>query len=289
MKKDTLFLWFLLISFFGHAQGVPIEIKVEGTSLNAHFYRSPGENLKPTIIWCHGNPGGKESGQSSFTNRISDKGIHVIRYNYRGLWGIPGEYTPASCHIDLQNVLDFAYNPDNSSELGIDTNRIIVAGFSHGSNISLVSALLDQRIDEVFCLGLADFSLLSREFFNPNNKWMKKFNQMSLDAIWGGVTSGQGKYARDFDKYVMDILWNNYKYDFVEQADKLLGKRIFIVVGINDVTVPIEDHFFPLYRKLKEYDHKDFKYVLTESNHSFREMYDGRMSQLIVDWVFEID
>lgn len=287
MKYALITLVTVFMVNIGYAQIQKVEISSDGIQLNAYMYQAEGDGLKPTIVWCHGNPGGKEEGTSKFALRLNDKNINVLRFNYRGLWGTEGVYTPANCQRDLKNVLDLVLSKDKSEIYKIDTSRIIVAGYSHGANIAIVSALHDDRIKEVFCLGLGDFSYIARQFFNYDNPEMKKFNQMALDGIWGGKTSGQGDYARDFDKYVMDLLFNNYKYDFVAQADKFKDKRIYLIVGMNDLTGPIEKHFFPLYRKLKAMNHNDFKYDITMSDHSFRELYDGRLSEMIAHWINE--
>lgn len=287
--RNTLFILFNLFMFsVGSAQIQKVEISSDGIQLNAYMYQAKGDSLKPTIVWCHGNPSSKEEGESKFAMRLNDQNINVLRFNYRGLWGTEGTYTPGNCHRDLKNVLDFVLSKNNCEKYKIDTSRIIVAGYSHGANIAMVSALHDNRIKEVFCLGLGDFSYIARQFFNHDNPEIKKFNQMALDGIWGGNTSGQGKYARDFDKYVMDLMFNNYKYDFVAQADKLKEKRIYIIVGMNDLTGPIENHFFPLYRKLKAMNHPDFEYDITMSDHSFRELYDGSLSKMIAKWIKKI-
>ena len=258
-----------------------------GIELNAYFYQAKQKGLKPTIVWCHGNPGGKEEGKSQFARRLNERGINVLRFNYRGLWGTDGDFTPGNSQEDLQRILDYLFEDENGPKYEIDTHRIIVAGYSHGSNVTIVSALHDDRIREIFCLGLADFSYLNREFFNPHNVAMKKFNQETLDAIWGGKIYGKGTYANDFDKYVMDMLFNNYKYDFVAQANKLENKRIYIVVGLNDITVPIEDHFFPLFRALNKMEHNNFHFEITNSDHGFQELYDGTLSGMIAKWIYQ--
>ncbi|MDX1407000.1 MAG: hypothetical protein R3330_02675 [Saprospiraceae bacterium] len=276
----------LLLVSNADAQIQKLTITSDGIALNAYMYQAPGEEAKPTIIWCHGNPGRPVTGDSEFAQRLNGHGINVLRWNYRGLWGTDGTYTPGNCQRDLQHVIDFVFDAQNSARFRIDTNRIIVAGYSHGSNVTLVSALYDERIREVFCLGLADFSYLSRETFNPANAGMRKFNQDVKDAIWG-ANEGPGTYAPDYDKYVLDILFNNYKYDFVANGDLLHNKRLFIVVGMNDVTVPIEHHFFPLYRKLMDMEHEDFRYEITGSDHGFAELYDGQLSTWIAGWIHE--
>ncbi len=285
MKKLIFILSFLLAISFCFSQIQQIPINSEGVELNAYMYQSEGDGLKPTIIWCHGNPGGKEKGESKLAIELNNRGMNVIRFNYRGLWGTEGTYTPGNCQEDLNNILNFVLEKENSSSYKIDATRIIVAGYSHGSNVAIVSALHDDRIKEIISLGIADFSYLIRETFNPHNTEMKKFNQEVKDAIWGDSNEGQGKYARDYDKYVFDILFNNYKYDFVAQSEKLKDKRMFFIVGMNDMTVPIEHHFFPLFRKLKKMGHEDFDFEITESDHSFREISSTEKADMIANWI----
>ena len=204
-----------------------------------------------------------------------------MRFNYRGLWGTEGTYTPGNCQKDLKNILDFVLQEKNSSTYNIDTTRIIVAGYSHGSNVTIVSALYDVRIKEFICMGLADFSYLLREFFNPVNEGMIEFFQISKDAIWD---SG---LAPNFEEYFLDMMFNNYRYDFVAQAERLKNKRMYFIIGMNDVTVPIENHFFPLYRKLKRMGHENFQFEITESDHSFRDVSNAVKATMISNWITE--
>ncbi len=278
-------MFVLLFVFEGFSQVQKIPIESDGINLNAYLYKVEGNDSKPLIVWCHGNPGGPAKGESELAKELNKRGFHVIRFNYRGLWGTKGTYTPGNSQRDLKHVLDYVYMKENASKHNIDTSRIIVAGYSHGSNVTIVSAMYDKRIEEFICLGLADFSYLIRETFNPNNAGMRKFNQEVKDAIWGEANEGQGKYARDYDKYVLDILFNNYKYDFVAQAERLKDKRMFFIVGMNDVTVPIEHHFFPLYRELKEMKHKGFKYTITDSDHSFQDISNSKKAEMIINWL----
>lgn len=281
MKKPILTLFALCLFSICYSQIQKVEISSDGINLNAYLYQAKGDELKPTIIWCHGNPGGKEEGKSEFALRLNEKGLNVLRFNYRGLWGTEGVYTPGNCQKDLKNILDFIFESNYGSNLKIDTSRIIVAGYSHGSNVTIVSALHDKRIKEFICLGLADFSYLSKEFFNPNNEGMREFFQISKEYIWD---SGM---APNYEEYVLDMMFNNYKYNFVAQAEKLKDKRMYFIVGMNDITVPIETHFFPLYRELKKMNHENFKYKITESDHGFRELFDGTLSDMIAEWIKE--
>ena len=279
MKKPiTLIITLFLVSIC-YSQIQKLAVLSDEIELNAYMYQAKGDELKPTIIWCHGNPGSKEEGRSEFAMRLNEKGINVLRFNYRGLWGTQGIYTPGNCQKDLKNILDFVLDKTHNSTYKIDTSRVIVAGYSHGSNVTIVSALHDKRIKEFICLGLADFSYLTKEYFKFQNEDMREFFQVSKEYIWD---SG---LAPNYQEYVLDMLFNNYKYDFVAQAEKLKNKKMFFIIGLNDITVPVEQHFFPLYRELKKMNHQSFEYQITESDHSFSELFDGQLTDMIAKWI----
>ena len=79
--------------------------------------------------------------------------------------------------------------------------------------------------------------------------------------------------------------FNNYKYDFVIHANDLLDNRMFIIISRNDLTVPIENHFFPLYRKLQGMKHPDLKVLITYHGHNFIDFRKHELPELISSWI----
>jgi len=272
-------LCFFLNSF---GQAKEVEILSEGASLSAYFYQAPGDTHKPTIIWMHGIPGKKEIGKLEIAIELNKRGFNAIAFNYRGLWNKQGTFTTGNAEIDFTNVINFLYNADNALEYAIDTNRIIVAGHSYGSNIAILSGVHDVRVKEIMCLALADFSYVYRGILNPNddNIEMRAWAQRVSDRLWGA-----NNLIQDYASFNSDLLINNYKYDFVAQSEKLLDNRILIIVGSNDLTTPIEDHFFPIYRKLRKSDHPDLNVLITESNHDFTDTPKSEIAEMISDWI----
>ena len=62
MKKLSVIIALILWSLtFGQIQQV--EVTSEGVQLNAYYYEAEGIGLKPTLIWMHGLPGRKETGE----------------------------------------------------------------------------------------------------------------------------------------------------------------------------------------------------------------------------------
>jgi len=257
-----------------------IEISSEGVILNAFLYHAPGGETKPTIIWMHGLPGKKETGSLELAIELNKHNVNVIAFDYRGLWNNQGIYTVENSQKDLNSVIEFAFNPENSAKFDIDTNRIIVAGHSYGSTMAAISGVLNNKVREIMCIGLADLSYIIREFYNPNTFDGRAIVQNFKDGLWG-----PDKLIQNFDEFILDLTFNNYKYDFVAHAKKLLDNRMLIIVGSNDLTVPIEYHFFPLYRKLRELKHPDIKYIITDSGHNFTDISESEKAEIIASWI----
>ena len=280
MKKpiSIICLLFALSTAFGQVQKV--NISCEGVVLNAFMYEAVGGGSKATIIWMHGNPGGKEEGKSPLALELSNNGVNVLRFNYRGLWGTDGTFTMSNNLEELEAALEFLLLSNSIESFNIDTSRIIIGGYSHGANIALIHAIHTSKIKEFICLGPSDMSYLIREYFNPSRLDIRKFAQTAKDALWG-----EDGLIKDFEAFFNDILWNNYKYDHVAQAEKLLDKKILFIAGLNDKTSIIEQEFLPLYRRLMELNHPNITVEMTMSDHSFSDISNEVKAKMIIDWI----
>ena len=280
MKKSILTTWLLfgLATAFGQVQKV--DISCEGVGLNAFVYEAAGEGNKPTIVWMHGNPGVKEEGKNPLALELHKNGVNVVRFNYRGLWGTNGTFTMGNNLEELRAVLDFLLLSNSIESFNIDTSRLIIGGYSHGSNIALIHAVHHPGIKEIICLGPSDMSYLVREYFDPSRTDIRRFAQSAKDALWG-----EDGPIQDFEIFFNDIIWNNYKYDHVAQAEKLLDKKILFIAGLNDRTSVIEQEFLPLYRRLVELNHSMIEVEMTLSDHSFSDISIESKAKMMVDWI----
>ncbi|MCC5928979.1 MAG: hypothetical protein JJU28_07015, partial [Cyclobacteriaceae bacterium] len=138
MKNLITLLIILSISSYVRGQADKIEFISEGIKLNTYFYEGVGAESMPTLIWLDGNPGGKEEGKSRWAKELNQKGIHVLIFNYRGLWGNEGEFTLGNSVRDLYNAMDLMTSEQMLTEYSIDTTQIYVGGFSFGSSVALV-------------------------------------------------------------------------------------------------------------------------------------------------------
>lgn len=261
--KNLCPLLMMVFSFLSvNGQADEIEFISEGKKLNTYFYKGIGAESNPTLLWLHGNPGGKEEGKSETAIQLTKNGINVLRFNYQGLWGNEGEFSLGNAISDLSNAMDLLTSEKMRTTYKIDTTQIYVGGYSFGSSTALVGAMYDERIDKIIGIGLCDHSYFGREFMDPNSK-IRQFLEETIDALF--LPNGVVKQHKDI--FVKDLTDNIYKYDFVAQADKYKNKQLYFFTGLNDAVCTIENHLLPFYRKLKELDHKNLEVIIQNCDH----------------------
>lgn len=291
VRANSFVMKYIIIIFIivssdltGYSQVQQVDILSDGIPLAAFFYETEGDELKPTMIWCHGNPGGKEEGTSKFALELNKLGINILRFNYRGLWGTDGVFKLRHSIGDLTQVLDFVHDRENVDQFKIDTSRIITGGYSYGTQVLMTTALKDRRVKNIFCLGLADHNqyFFTPESLNPENerRW-RELHPYVNNVLWGP--------ERNFDEisneFNLDIMRHTYEYDFVSKAERFKDRNVFIVVGLNDLMAPIEHHFLPLHRMFVEMNHEHYAYKIIEADHYFRNLSAQERAQIVAAWI----
>lgn len=258
----------------------PIKINLESNKikLNAYFYEGIGAGNKPTLVWLHGIPGGLEEGKSELSVNLSTAGINVLRFNYQGIWGNKGEFTMSNSLKDLTAVMDFLTGKENIVKFKIDTNRIVLAGYSYGTAVALVEALYDERIKNIICIATCDYSYFGRQYMDPDSK-IREFLEDAIE----GIFSDKSVLKQDPHLFLKNLSENISRYDIVRHADKLLSKKILMISGIEDTVCPVEDHLLPVYRRLKELDHKNLKLEIKICGHELP----LNLQEIITGWIKE--
>ena len=246
--------------------------------LNTYFYEGTGKGNKPTLIWLHGIPGGREEGKAEMSKNLCKEGMNVLRFNYQGIWKNKGEFTMSNALKDLTAVINFLHRKENITKYKIDTGRIVYAGYSFGTAVALVGALYDERIKNIICLATCDYSYFGRQFIDPYSK-IREFLEDAVE----GIFSDKAIFKQDSYLFLKNLSDNISKYDIVRHAEKLLSKKIFMISGIDDNVCPVEDHLLPVYRRLRELDHKNLKLEIIKCGHEPP----ANLMELILGWVKE--
>ena len=105
-----------------------LHIPTHGVLINGLVYSPPGLGPHPTLLICHGLPGNEKN--LDLAQAVRRAGWNAVTFNYRGSWGSPGAFRFAQNLEDADAVLYYLREPANAAKLGIDPERIAIAGAS---------------------------------------------------------------------------------------------------------------------------------------------------------------
>jgi uncharacterized protein len=143
------------------AQMTVLHILSHGLRINGIAYQPAGAGQHPTLVICHGLPGNEKN--LDLAQAVRRAGWNAITFNYRGSWGSPGVYRFAQNLEDADAVLTYLRDPANAARLGIDTNRIALAGHSMGGWIVAQTAAHDHGLIGAILISAGDMGRLGEE------------------------------------------------------------------------------------------------------------------------------
>jgi uncharacterized protein len=142
-----------------------LHIPSHGVLINGIAYQPAGAGQHPTLIICHGLPGNEKN--LDLAQAVRRAGWNAITFNYRGSWGSPGAYRFTQNLEDADAVLAYLRDPANAARLGIDTQRIALAGHSMGGWVVAHTAAHDHALIGAILISAGDMGRLGEE---PQNR-----------------------------------------------------------------------------------------------------------------------
>jgi len=135
-----------------------LHVPSHGLLINGLVYSPPGAGLHPTIVICHGLPGNEKN--LDLAQALRRAGWNAVTFNYRGSWGSPGNFRFAQTLEDANAVLAYLRDPANAARLGIDTQRIAIAGHSMGGWVTAHTAANDHALIGAILISAGDMGAL---------------------------------------------------------------------------------------------------------------------------------
>jgi acetyl esterase/lipase len=164
------------------AQLTVLHIPTHGVKVNGVVYRPSGVGPHPTLVLFHGFPGNEKNLDLAQAARRA--GWNAVSFNYRGSWGSPGVFRFAQNLEDADAVLAYLRDPANAKRLGVDPQRIAVAGHSMGGWIVASLAAHDHELMGAVLISAADMAALNDL---PRETLLALMND-SMEAL-AGVTA----------------------------------------------------------------------------------------------------
>jgi uncharacterized protein len=131
-----------------------LHIPTHGLQINGIVYQPSGAGPHPTLVICHGLPGNEKF--LDLAQAVRRAGWNAVTFNYRGSWGSPGAFRFSHNLEDADAVLAYLRDPVNAARLGIDTQRIAMAGHSMGGWVVVHTAAHDRGLVGAIIVSAAD-------------------------------------------------------------------------------------------------------------------------------------
>jgi pimeloyl-ACP methyl ester carboxylesterase len=138
-----------------------LHIPSHGLLINGIAYQPAGAGLHPTLVICHGLPGNEKN--LDLAQAVRRAGWNAVTFNYRGSWGSPGVYRFTQNLEDSDAVLAYLRDPASAARLGIDTQRIAIAGHSMGGWVVAHTAAHDHALLGAILISAGDMGHLGEE------------------------------------------------------------------------------------------------------------------------------
>ena len=136
-----------------------LHIPSHGVLINGLVYSPSGAGPHPTLVICHGLPGNEKN--LDLAQAVRRAGWNAVTFNYRGSWGSPGSFRFAQNPQDADAVLAYLREPANASKLGVDPQRIAIAGHSMGGWVVAHTASHDHALMGAVLISMADMGQLA--------------------------------------------------------------------------------------------------------------------------------
>ena len=246
--------------------------------LQGRFHQAAGDTHLPTLILLHGSPGNEED-VLGLGAMISSAGYQVLTFNYSGTQKSEG----LSSFDTTQQDIEAAYNylRDNRNELKVDTNRLILGGWSYGGGMALTYAANHPDVNEVFSISGTDHGEFMQEYWRDDDyREMvdEIFAQMQQpDSPW---RLAPGATPAEVQPGSVDLS----PYDLRLAAPRLADRRILLIGGWDDVNVKIDNHILPLYRSLRAAGADDVTMVAFQDDHGFATVR-RELANVILEWM----
>lgn len=274
----------LLVLLLGWWQGAAAQetlsfdtlIPREDYHLNAHFFEAYGEGPFPIAILLQGLLG-PEGDVLGLGNRLSQAGIQVLTFNFSGIHSSGGQWTMANDLSDVRAVYEYVHEPDVIAHHRIDTTRVFLGGHSHGGGVALLYAADHPEVKNVF-------SISGNEF----GEWARRLSRDSAFAhaingvFQSYIAKGWMRIAEGADRELLD---NVEKYDISgRRLSRLANRNIFLLGGLNDRTITMEEYTLPLYRGLQQEGAERVRFIVYQTDHVVSGMH-GRLAEDLIDWI----
>lgn len=233
-----------------------------GAQLNAFIYRAGGAGRRPVVVLCHGYPGNERNLDLAQTLRRA--GYHVLYFDYRGSWGVDGNFTLGHGLEDARSVLAFVRSAGVAEKYGFDPAKVAVVGHSYGGWVALMLAATDAELQAVAALCAWNMPVDLKVWASDAAGRAKLVASLGtdFDDRNGPLRGGSGESIfREIEQHRVD-------YDYFRRAPDMKNKSLLLIVGSGDTDQPLPDYHEPLVRALKAEKARHLEVEVYDDDHA---------------------
>ena len=257
---------------------IPIEFTSEGYQIRGKFYSAERDPVCATVLLLHGFPGNEED-VLGLGQRMSENGINVMTFNYRGTYQSEGIYSLQSTLEDISAAIEFLHQESVIHKFRIDTSELILGGWSYGGGMALAYAANHPEIRRIFSIAEGDLGEIAREFDqNP-----QVYTEIYAEHEALKFPTGPVRFE-DFEEHFVTLMQNPDSYDLRLAAPALTNRNILLIGGWDDPFATIEHHILPVYRALMSSGAERVQIKAFQDNHTFERTREELATEIIC-WV----
>lgn len=264
-----------------HPAAVVTSFRSGDVDIPAFLQRPASGDTRGVLINLQGNPGGKIRAESPLATVLAKQGIATFWFNYRGIWGNKGTYSLSSAVGDFKAAIAFLDKGETRKQFGLGDAPLLAMGYSFGGAVALMGGATHDRITGLVAMAPCDHSYFANAMVQPQAPaGYKKVIEDSAEAVFGPKGPVPGGMAAFAD----DLIAGGRNWAFVPLAPALQNKALLFLVPLDDTICPVEDHFLPLYRALRQAKHPRLTIHAFNSGHGFDGTPIAQRAQLVAEW-----
>lgn len=253
---------------------MPAMFESSGCKLLGTMFLAAGEGPHPVIILLHGFPGNEAN--YDLAQVFRRQGFNVLVFHYRGCWGSEGDYLWKNLVEDVSSAISFVKSYYAQKNFHIDTDKIILIGYSMGGFAALLNAVQNDEIK--YAASLAGFNAGMFGELIESNKTIFEYSMQHMQPAMDFVKCGSA------DILLNELIANKKDWNLINYLEKLSEKNLLIIGAKFDTTAPLDIHHKPLMNALKTTNIKNVKEVILETEHSFSDKRIA-LARIISDWL----
>lgn len=241
-----------------------------GDRLNGLIYLANGPGPHPAVVLLHGFPGNEKN--LDLAQDMRSAGFNVLFFHYRGAWGSEGDYTLTHVIEDVASATD--YLRANAETFRTDPDKVLLVGHSMGGFAALEGAARDARIGCVAGIAPADMGATAKRL------------EADPDAMAGFIAYSntlQMLHGLTGENLVAEVQANREAFSLAGLAPQLEGKRVLVIGGDKDTSVPAETVVRPLIAAYEADPGIDTTGVILSGDHSFS-WSRNELIATVIDW-----